>query len=79
MKKNLNPKGSSFRPDPTKSYIAFNKPYAVLSQFSQPEGSTKSTLANFTFPKDVYPVGRLDYDSEGLLLLTDDPRLNQLI
>jgi 23S rRNA pseudouridine2457 synthase len=56
-------------------YILFNKPFQVLSQFSQ-EGD-KLTLANFlkNLPKDVYPVGRLDYDSEGLLLLTNDNTL----
>lgn len=57
-------------------YIAFFKPYAVLSQFSKELGSDKKTLADFGFPKDVYPVGRLDFDSEGLLLLSDDSRLN---
>ncbi len=57
-------------------YIAFHKPYRVLSQFS-PEGD-KETLADYLhgLPKDVYPVGRLDYDSEGLLLLTNDKGLN---
>lgn len=57
-------------------YIAFHKPYKVLSQFS-PEGD-KETLADYLkgLPKDVYPVGRLDYDSEGLLLLTNDKNLN---
>ncbi len=57
----------------------FFKPYAVLSQFSQPEGSDKRTLFEFGMPADVYPVGRLDYDSEGLLILSDDPRLNQAL
>jgi len=54
-------------------YILFNKPYAVLSQFTSGEG--KRTLVEFGFPKGIYPVGRLDYDSEGLLLLTDDNRV----
>lgn len=53
-------------------YIAFHKPYGVLSQFS---GENQSeTLANFNLPKDVYPVGRLDKDSEGLLILSNDGR-----
>jgi 23S rRNA pseudouridine2457 synthase len=55
--------------------IAFNKPFGVLSQF-MPDGSKNRTLAEFAFPKNVYPLGRLDADSEGLLLLSDEPGLN---
>src|SRR5437588_3739238 len=58
--------------------IAFNKPYGVLSQFT-PDGSPNRPLAAFGFPKSVYPIGRLDADSEGLLLLSDEPELNQLL
>jgi 23S rRNA pseudouridine2457 synthase len=56
--------------------IAFNKPYGVLSQFT-PDGSPNRALAEFGLPKDVYPIGRLDADSEGLLLLTDEAKLNE--
>src|ERR1700753_3364815 len=56
--------------------IAFNKPYGVISQFTL-DGSPNRTLAEFNFPKNVYPIGRLDADSEGLLLLSDEPALNQ--
>ena len=55
--------------------LAFHKPYGVLSQFS-PDGSQNRTLAEFGFPKGVYPLGRLDADSEGLLLLSDEVGLN---
>lgn len=56
--------------------LAFNKPYGVLSQFT-PDGSPNRTLADFDFPKCIYPIGRLDADSEGLLLLSDEAALNQ--
>jgi 23S rRNA pseudouridine2457 synthase len=56
-------------------YFIVYKPYQVLSQFSG-DGS-KTTLNDlFAVPKNVYPLGRLDYDSEGLLILTSDPSLN---
>ncbi len=55
--------------------IAFHKPYGVLSQFTK-ENIEHHTLAEFDFPKNVYPIGRLDLDSEGLLLLSDEKELN---
>jgi 23S rRNA pseudouridine2457 synthase len=55
--------------------IAFHKPYGVLSQFT-PDGSPHRPLAGFGFPSRVYPIGRLDADSEGLLLLSDEPGWN---
>ncbi len=71
--------------------IAFNKPYGVVSQFTpagankaptpvsgrRPDGLPNRTLAEFGFPKNVYPIGRLDADSEGLLLLSDEPEWNE--
>jgi 23S rRNA pseudouridine2457 synthase len=56
--------------------LAFHKPYGVLSQFTPEPGSRHRTLADFGFPKGVYPIGRLDAESEGLLLLGDEPALN---
>lgn len=57
-------------------YFVIYKPYGVLSQFTR-EAPQHRTLADmYDFPKDVYPVGRLDQDSEGLLLITNDKRLN---
>ena len=55
---------------------AFHKPYGVLSQFTPEPGSRWRTLADFKLPKSVYALGRLDADSEGLLLLSDEPGLN---
>jgi len=74
-------------------YLAFNKPYGVLSQFrssSEPptpgaavrlfrEKPGRLSLKNFGFPAGVYPCGRLDQDSEGLLILSDDGKFNQRI
>ena len=56
--------------------VAFHKPYGVLTQFTPEPGSKFRTLAEFGFPPGVYPIGRLDADSEGLLLLSDEPALN---
>src|SRR4051812_15834552 len=56
--------------------IALNKPYGVLSQFTPEPGSQSRTLADFRLPPNTYALGRLDADSEGLLLLSDEPGLN---
>ena len=57
-------------------YFLIYKPFQVLSQFTSTEG--KLCLKDILhLPSDVYPVGRLDYDSEGLLLITNDTRINQ--
>ena len=61
------------RPLPHRMLIALNKPYGVLCQFTDEGG--RSTLADFVREKDIYAAGRLDRDSEGLLLLTDDGAL----
>ncbi len=55
--------------------LIFHKPYGVLSQFTR-EAPDHRTLAEFDFPKNVYPVGRLDWDSEGLLFLSDEKEWN---
>ena len=57
--------------------LALDKPYGVLSQFTPEPGSRWRTLATLGLPPRVYPIGRLDADSEGLLLLSDEPALNQ--
>ena len=74
----MKPKAPKPKFKSAKKYILFYKPYAVLCQFS-PEGE-KQTLKDFlSVSIDIYPVGRLDYESEGLLLLTNDADIkNQL-
>lgn len=57
--------------------IAFNKPYLVHCKFTDNQTPPRPTLAQFGLPPRVYAAGRLDHDSEGLLLLTDDGALNQ--
>jgi len=64
-------------PSSLKYFIAF-KPYGMLSQFTK-EGNNATLAELFSFPKDVYPVGRLDADSEGLLLITNDKKLNHYL
>lgn len=59
-------------------YFIIHKPFRVLSQFSAADGK-KTLMDFFSVPGDVYPVGRLDYDSEGLLILTNDKKLNALL
>jgi 23S rRNA pseudouridine2457 synthase len=57
-------------------YLIAYKPFNVLTQFSGEKPEETLQVLQYDFPKDVYPVGRLDKDSEGLLLLTNDKRLN---
>lgn len=57
------------------TYVAFNKPYGVLCQFTGEPGD--NTLSDFNLPKEIYAAGRLDKDSEGLLILTNDGLFNQ--
>lgn len=67
---------SAFSAHPSMQYIAFYKPYGVMSSFTHEtqfeNEAPKRTLSEFSLPKGVYAAGRLDYDSEGLLLLSDD-------
>jgi 23S rRNA pseudouridine2457 synthase len=60
-----------------KNLILFNKPFNVLSQFTDKDG--RNTLANYILDKNFYVAGRLDYDSEGLLLLTNNGQLQNQI
>lgn len=60
---------------PAYSYFLVHKPFGMLSQFSSEAGALCLKDLNFSFPSDVYPVGRLDKDSEGLLLITNDKQL----
>ncbi|MEM1216086.1 MAG: pseudouridine synthase [Bacteroidota bacterium] len=62
-----------------KHYFAIYKPYGMLSQFTREAPHHRVLGDLYDFPKDVYPLGRLDQDSEGLLLLTNDKRLNQAL
>jgi len=66
----------NLRPETCPVLVAFHKPYGVLSQFTR-DDSPNRPLAEFGFPKNVYALGRLDADSEGLLLLGDEARWNE--
>jgi 23S rRNA pseudouridine2457 synthase len=69
--------GNGARATVTQMLIGFHKPYGVLSRFTPEPGSCWRTLADFGFPPNVYPIGRLDADSEGLLLLSDEAAFNR--
>ncbi len=71
-------RGANTRPRPApaqRQLVLFNKPFNVLCQFTDNSQPARATLAGFGLPADVYAAGRLDYDSEGLLLLTNDGAL----
>ena len=70
-------KNKKVRPALKKTILLFNKPFQVLSQFTDEKG--RATLSDFITDNQVYPAGRLDYDSEGLLVLTSDNLLKQKI
>ena len=70
-------KNEKVRPALKKTIFLFNKPFQVLSQFTDEKG--RATLSDFITDNQVYPAGRLDYDSEGLLVLTSDNILKQKI
>ena len=70
-------KNKKVRPALKKTIFLFNKPFQVLSQFTDEKG--RATLSDFITDNQVYPAGRLDYDSEGLLVLTSDNTLKQKI
>ena len=70
-------KNKKVRPALKKTIFLFNKPFQVLSQFTDEKG--RATLSDFITDNQVYPAGRLDYDSEGLLVLTNDNVLKQKV
>ncbi len=72
-------KGLKKEPPTVQKIVLFNKPFQVLCQFTDESQKNRKTLADFIDVKDVYAAGRLDFDSEGLLLLTNDGRLQARI
>ena len=70
-------KNKEVKPALKQTILLFNKPFQVLSQFTDEKG--RATLSDFITDNQVYPAGRLDYDSEGLLVLTSDNLLKQKI
>ena len=70
-------KNKKVTPALEQTILLFNKPFQVLSQFTDEKG--RATLSDFITDNQVYPAGRLDYDSEGLLVLTSDNILKQKI
>ena len=70
-------KNKEVKPALKQTILLFNKPFQVLSQFTDEKG--RATLSDFITDNQVYPAGRLDYDSEGLLVLTSDNILKQKI
>lgn len=64
---------------PKQSYFLLYKPYGMLSQFTREQPGQRVLGELHHFPKDAYPLGRLDQDSEGLLIVTNDGRLNHLL
>ena len=70
-------KNKKVKPTLKQTILLFNKPFQVLSQFTDEKG--RATLSDFITDNQVYPAGRLDYDSEGLLVLTSDNILKQKI
>ena len=75
------PQGKQHVQPKNRRIVLFNKPYGVLSQFTDKgtEGSERETLSNYIDLPGVYPAGRLDRDSEGLMVLTDDGALQARI
>ena len=78
-KQKLTTKRLKREPPAEQKIVLFNKPFQVLCQFTDESDKKRKTLANFIDVKGVYAAGRLDFDSEGLLMLTNDGRLQARI